>query len=72
MRQAERANKAPYCPPLPFEDGVNWLHKKTPRESPVGGSHDNSGSLIFEVEVGGGGDRTTGRDKVVLIMLRDL
>lgn len=28
VRQAERANKAPYCPPPPFEDGVNWPYKR--------------------------------------------
>lgn len=24
-------NKAPYCPPFPFEDGTNWLYKRHQR-----------------------------------------
>lgn len=35
-RQAEGGNKAPYCPPpLPFEDGTNWLYKRHQRKVPL-------------------------------------
>lgn len=56
--QTEGANKAPYCPPLPFEDGVNWERKDKGPCFLVGGGGGGGG--------GGQHSRTTGCDKITL------